>query len=93
MNTKLSSVTTDRVTLERLIELHPDLANTPWRLATRSDGFLAIEVEGAHREAMLWRAAIFGRIYPSYIDRHGVRRQLVVGSGVQVQMICSAAAA
>lgn len=46
-----------------------------------------VEVEGGHWEARAWRAVFHGRIMPSHVDRHGVRRQLVIAVGVEIQVI------
>lgn len=70
----------------KLITLHAELAAMPHHV-TESHGGVQVEVHGAHYEARAWRAAINGRICPSHIDRYGVRRQLVVGSRVQVQVV------
>lgn len=48
---------------------------------------VCVEVEGAHYEARAWRHAIEGRIFPSSIDRYGVRRQLVTSGRVAVLVV------
>ena len=48
---------------------------------------VCVEVAGAHWEARAWRAVFHGRIFPSHIDRYGVRRQLVVAVAVQIQVV------
>jgi hypothetical protein len=71
---------------QRLISAHPELANTLHEVTAR-DGQVIVEVEGAHYQARMWRAAIEGRIYPSHVDAQGVRRQLVLGRHIQVQVV------
>jgi hypothetical protein len=83
MNTEMQ----DMAWVGGLIARHPKLSETAYQVMIRLDGHVAIEVQGSWREAMLWRAAISGRIYPSHVDVHGIRRQLVIGRGVQVQVI------
>lgn len=46
-----------------------------------------VEVEGAHYEARAWRAVFSGRGLPSFIDRHNVRRQVVIALRVEIQVI------
>lgn len=70
---------------KQLISRHVALAAMRHRV-TEIGGNLLVEVEGARYEARAWRAAIDGRIYPSRIDRHGVRHQLVVGTRLCVHI-------
>lgn len=70
----------------QLIATNPQLAAIPYTISRRGDN-VSVEVEGAHREAHAWRAAIQGRAMPSHIDVHGVRRQVVIGLRVQVCVI------
>ncbi|MFF0269922.1 hypothetical protein [Kribbella sp. NPDC004536] len=76
----------DLVWVRSLIANSPQLAKMNYTLIER-DGTITVEVRGSHFEARAWRAAINGRICPSHVDVHGVRRQLVVGWHVQVQVV------
>ena len=86
----LERLVTDLVWVERVIAAHPQLAKMDYTVIER-DGTVTVEVYGSHFEARAWRAAINGRICPSHVDVHGVRRQLVVGWHVQVQVVEPAA--
>lgn len=82
----LWTVETAHARFERLIALHAELATMSYVLA-EVDGRLIVEVRGSYYEARAWRAALNGRILPSHIDVHRVRRQLVIGSWAQVQVV------
>ena len=86
MNADTHCVVSDLAWVERLIAIHPELAGMKQEVIER-DGHVTVKVRGAYREAMAWRSAISGRIYPSHVDTHGARQQLVVGSGVEVQIV------
>lgn len=51
------------------------------------NGMLWIKVEGAQYEAHAWHVAVGGRAFPSSIDKHGVRRQMILGGRVGVEVI------
>lgn len=72
--------------VNQLIANNPHLAAMA-HTVSQHDGMVSVEVAGAHWEAREWRAAIQGRILPSHIDGHGVRRQVVIGSRVQVCVV------
>lgn len=76
----------DLTYVEHLIEQHTELQATKHHVYTAGQQ-VYVEVQGTHYEARAWRAAISGRIFPSHVDRHGVRRQLVVGTHVLVEVI------
>ncbi|MFC0626037.1 hypothetical protein [Kribbella deserti] len=76
----------DYAWVKALIARRTDLALMRHRVK-EIDGHVAVEVDGAHYEARAWRAAIDGRIYPSHIDVHGIRHQLVIGSRVSVHVV------
>jgi len=82
----MDEIISDLTWVENLIAATPLLAAMRHAVAER-DGMVSVEVQGAHYEARAWRHAINGRICPSHIDVHGVRRQLVIGMRVQVQVI------
>ncbi|NEA37545.1 hypothetical protein [Streptomyces sp. SID13031] len=86
MNTELQNMAADVAMVERLIAFHPELADTAYQVHIQLGGDIVVEVQGSHYEAMLWGAAIDGPIYPSHVDMRGVRRQLVLGRGVRVQV-------
>jgi hypothetical protein len=82
----MDEIVADLAWVENLIAATPLLAAMRYVVAER-DGVVAVEVQGAHYEARAWRHAINGRICPSHIDVHGVRRQLIIGARVQVQVV------
>jgi hypothetical protein len=82
----LDEIISDLAWVENLIAATPVLAAMRHVVVER-DGIVAVEVQGAHYEARAWRHAINGRICPSHIDVNGVRRQLVIGMRVQVQVV------
>ena len=82
----IPSVVADLAYVENLIVSNTVLQATRHRVAVVG-GKVAVEVEGSHREARAWRNAIAGQIFPSHVDVHGVRRQLVIGAGVEVQVV------
>ncbi|GAA3580620.1 hypothetical protein [Kribbella ginsengisoli] len=86
MATTTESGIEDLVWLQQMLARHPELASMHYQIAER-DGLVSVEVSGANYEARAWRAAINGRITPSYIDQHGVRRQLVIGTRIAVQVV------
>jgi len=79
-------IISDLAWVENLIAATPLLAAMRHVVAER-DGIVSVEVQGAHYEARAWRHAINGRICPSHIDVHGVRRQLIIGARVQIQVV------
>ena len=76
----------DQAWVDNLILTHIELQATRHVVFTTGQQ-VSVEVEGAHYEARAWRHAIEGRILPSHIDQHGVRRQLVIGAHCQVQIV------
>jgi len=84
-------MTAERVTdlqwVQSLIFADPILSRMTHSIAVATNGLVSVEVEGSHYEARAWRHAIDGRILPSHIDVHGVRRQLVIGLRVQVCVV------
>ena len=82
----LARLHADQAWVDNLILTHLELQATRHVVFTTGQQ-VSVEVEGAHFEARAWRHAIGGRILPSHIDQHGVRRQLVVGAHCQVQIV------
>lgn len=87
MTTDTDQVLADVTYVERLIEQHTELQAT--RHVVFTDGHLVkVEVQGAYYEVRAWRAAMGGRGLPAFIDRHGVRRQVIIcPRGIEVQVI------
>jgi len=86
MTIERDQAATDLAWVELLITTHAVLSKMRHRVIEQA-GVVSVEVEGAHYEARAWRSAINGRILPSHIDAHGVRRQVVIGTRVQVQVV------
>lgn len=81
----------DRVTanvryVENLITAHLELQATGPSIHVY-DGHVSVEVSGSQYEARAWRAAVEGRILPSHVDIHGVRRQVVLSKRVTVNVV------
>lgn len=76
----------DLAYVDRLMKAHPELTRTRVEIAVQ-DGRVSVEVHGSHREARAWRHAIDGRIMPHYVDVRGVRRQLIIGHGMCVEVV------
>ena len=82
----LDRLLADQAWVDQLILTHLELQATRHVVFTTGQQ-VSIEVEGSHFEARAWRHAIEGRILPSCVDQHGVRRQLVVGAHCQVLVV------
>ena len=76
----------DLVYLEQLVALHTELRATRHSVFTL-DQQVWVRVQGAAYEARAWRHAIGGRILGSSIDAGGVRRQMVLGERVCVEVV------
>lgn len=76
----------DLVYVEQLVAEHTELQATKHSVFTL-DQQVWVRVEGAQYEARAWRHAIEGRILGSSIDRGGVRRQMVLGQRVCVEVV------
>jgi hypothetical protein len=76
----------DLAYVEQLVANSATVRNTRWESYTLN-GQLWIKVEGAGYEAHAWRAVLGGRAFPSSIDSHGVRRQMVIGTRVCAEVI------
>lgn len=51
------------------------------------NGLLWVKVEGSQYEAHAWHVAVGGRAFPSHVDKKGVRRQMIIGGRVGVEVI------
>jgi hypothetical protein len=51
------------------------------------NGMLWIHVIGAQYEAHAWHVAVGGRAFGSHIDSRGVRRQMIIGTRVCVEVV------
>lgn len=76
----------DLVYVEQLVAKHTELQATKHSVFTLGQQ-VWVRVEGAAYEARAWRAAIAGRILGSSIDSLGVRRQMVLGERVSVEVV------
>lgn len=72
--------------VEQLVAESTKLQATKFEFYTL-DGQLWVQVQGGHWEAHAWQVAIGGRIMPSYVDGHGVLRQMIIGPRVHVEVI------
>ena len=72
--------------IDQLLDRNPTLAATAWRVTVIA-GLVSIEVTGGYTEANLWHGAVGGRIFPSVTNAAGVRRQLVLGRQVTVDVV------
>lgn len=86
MTVATQSLIAELTWFEQLISVHPELTSSRFDVTTRA-GQVVVEVEGSHYQARMWRAAVGGRIYPSHVDAHGVRRQLVLGRRIHVMVV------
>lgn len=51
------------------------------------DGQLWVQVRGSNYEAHAWHVAVGGLQMPAYFDTHGVRRSMILGTRVHVEII------
>lgn len=72
--------------LEDLVAASPLLQSTTWEVYTLA-GQLWVKVQGANYEAHAWHVAVGGYQLPSYFDGHGVRRSMILGIRVHVEVI------
>ncbi len=72
--------------VEQLVADSPKLQATKFEFYTL-DGQLWVQVNGGRWEAHAWQVATGGRIFSSYVDSHGVWRQLIIGDRVHVEVI------
>lgn len=72
--------------VEQLVAESAKLQATKYELYTL-DGQLWVQVQGGRWEAHAWQVSTMGRIFSSYVDSHGVWRQLIIGDRVHVEVI------
>lgn len=72
--------------IEQVVAVSPLLRATKHEYFTLA-GQLWVRVAGAQWEAHAWHAAVGGLIQPSNVDRHGVRRQMIFGVRVHVEVV------
>jgi hypothetical protein len=82
----MSSLPENTHWIDQLLADNPTLAETAWRL-TVITGLVSIEVNGGFHEAHLWHSAVGGRIFPSFTNASGVRRQTVASRHVTVECV------
>lgn len=83
--TAVASCAADVAWVEQLVAESPKLQATTFEFYTLNRQ-LWVQVQGAQWEAHAWQVATGGRILSSYV-RNGVRRQMIVGSRVCVEVI------
>jgi hypothetical protein len=74
--------------VHEVLAQHPDIAKTAWRVTVIA-GLASIEVTGGYREAHDWHSAVGGRIFPSLVNADGIRRQMIAGRHVTVDIVQS----
>lgn len=84
--TEASRYAADVAWVEKLVAESAKLKATKFELYTL-DGRLWVQVQGGVWEAHAWQIAVGGMIRPSYVDGHGVLRQMIFGSRVCVEVI------
>ena len=80
------SLAEDLAAIEKAVAANPKLSATKHEYYTLA-GQLWVRVEGAQYEAHAWHVAVGGKIFASTIDRVGVRRQMIFGTRVGVEVI------
>lgn len=72
--------------VEELVAASPKLQATKYEFYTLN-GQLWVQVQGGRWEAHAWQVATMGRVLSSLVDRNGVRRQMIIGQRVHVEVI------
>lgn len=72
--------------IEGVVALSPLLQSTTYEFFTKR-GQLWVLVQGANFEAHAWHVAVGGYQVPSFFDSHGVRRWLILGVRVHVEVV------
>lgn len=72
--------------IEGVVALSPLLQSTTYEFFTKR-GQLWVLVQGANYEAHAWHVAVGGYQLPSFFDSHGVRRSMILGTRVHVEVV------
>lgn len=72
--------------IEQVVADSPVLRATSHEYFTLS-GQLWVRVAGAHFETLAWHHAVGGLIQPDHVDSYGVRRQMIFGVRVHVEVV------
>lgn len=72
--------------IEQVVADSPVLRASSHEYFTLS-GQLWVRVAGAHFETLAWHHAVGGLIQPDHVDGHGVRRQMIFGIRVHVEVV------
>lgn len=80
------SLAADMAYLEQLVRDHPGLQDAEYDVYSLS-GVLWVRATGGRIEAHYWHAAVGGRRFSSRINNRGVRRQMIFGTRIGVELI------
>lgn len=83
--TAVASCAAEMAWVEQLVADSPKLQATKFEFYTLN-GQLWVQVQGSQWEAHAWQVATSGRILSSYVS-NGVRRQMIIGQRVCVEVI------
>lgn len=72
--------------VEQVVAGSTKLQATKWETYSLN-GMLWVRVIGAQYEAHAWHVAVGGRAFGSHVDTHGVRRQMIIGTRISVEVI------
>ena len=86
MTLDLVRLEADLVHVEQIVALHLELQATDHAIHTEGQD-VWVTVIGAQYEARAWRAAFAGRIRPSEMHAHGVRKQRVLAARVTIEVV------
>lgn len=83
---KARRLSEDLAFVERCVAASTQLQATKWESYTLN-GQLWVQVKGGTFDAHAWAVAVEGRVFPSSIDSHHVRRWMIIGTRVCVEVI------
>jgi len=83
---KARRLSDDLAFIERCVAESTKLQATRWESYTLN-GQLWVQIKGGPFEAHAWAVAVEGRVFPSSIDSHGVRRWMIIGTRVCAEVI------
>lgn len=87
MTAEVGRLSLDLAYVEQLVAASDKLQTISWESYTLN-GQLWVQVKGGGPfEAHAWAVAVEGRVFPSSIDSHGVRRWMIIGTRVCVEVI------